>query len=140
VFSQTVEYALRAAAHLALHAPKSLTTQEISTVTLVPKPYLTKVLRGLAKGGILVIERGVKGGVKLARPPEEMTILDIVNAVEPIKRINTCPLGFAAHGANLCPLHRRMDAAMGHVEQALATSTLAEILAEPSSSVPLCYK
>ena len=63
---------------------------------------------------------------------------EVVNAVEPIRRITTCPLGLPSHGVNLCPLHRRMDDAMGTVEAAFRASTLAEILAEPTTSKPLC--
>ena len=48
----------------------------------------------------------------LAKPPGELTILEVVNAVEPIGRIKTCPLGLSSHGVNLCPLHRRLDAAL----------------------------
>jgi DNA-binding IscR family transcriptional regulator len=74
----------------------------------------------------------------LAKSPEDLTILEVVNAVEPIQRIRTCPLELAAHGVHLCPLHRRVDSALAMVEKAFASSTLAEVLAEPTSSVPLC--
>jgi DNA-binding IscR family transcriptional regulator len=74
----------------------------------------------------------------LVKSPEDLTILEVVNAVEPIQRIRTCPLGLAAHGVHLCPLHRRVDSALAMVEKAFASSTLAELLAEPTSSVPLC--
>jgi Rrf2 family transcriptional regulator, nitric oxide-sensitive transcriptional repressor len=74
----------------------------------------------------------------LVKSPEELTILEVVNAVEPIGRIRTCPLGLAAHGVHLCPLHRRLDNAMATVEEAFAATTLAEVLAEPTTSVPLC--
>jgi len=50
----------------------------------------------------------------------------------------SCPLGLAAHGLRLCPLHRRLDKALAMVEEAFSSTTLAEILAEPSKSVPLC--
>ena len=50
----------------------------------------------------------------------------------------SCPLGLAAHGKRLCPLHRRLDNALAEMEKAFAASTLAEILAEPTKSVPLC--
>ena len=74
----------------------------------------------------------------LAKPVEEITILEVVNAVEPIQRIRTCPLGLSAHGVRLCPLHKRLDNALATVEAAFADTTLAEILAEPTRSVPLC--
>ena len=63
---------------------------------------------------------------------------EVVTAVDPIRRIRTCPLGLDSHGERLCPLHRRLDDAMADVEDAFRRSTLAEILEEPSLSVPLC--
>ena len=139
MFSDTVEYALRAIVHLAHEAPEARTTAQIAEATRVPKDYLSKILQGLAKKGIVQTQRGVGGGISLAKPPSELTILDVVNAVDPIKRFTTCPLDLPNHGANLCPLHRRMDAAMAAVEEAFGKSTLAEVLADTSStSVPLC--
>ena len=138
MFSQTVEYALRAVVYLASQAPEARTTGQIHRATKVEQTYLSKVLQGLAKKGIVTTRRGIGGGVALAKSPEELTILDVVNAVEPIKRIKTCPLGLSAHGVRLCPLHKRMDAALAAVEAAFRDTTLAEVLAEPSASVPLC--
>jgi Rrf2 family nitric oxide-sensitive transcriptional repressor len=138
MFSQTVEYALRAVVYLAYEAPEARTTEQIHEATLVKKAYLSKILQGLAKKGIVTTQRGVGGGVALAKPPEELTILDVVNAVEPIERIRSCPLGLSSHGVRLCPLHKRMDAALESVETAFGSTTLAEVLSEPSKSVPLC--
>jgi len=67
-----------------------------------------------------------------------LTILDVVNAVEPIVRIRQCPLGLKTHGVRLCPLHKRMDNALAMVETAFRQTTLAEVLAEPTASHPLC--
>lgn len=138
MFSQTVEYALRAVVHLAAEAPAARTTDQIAAVTKVPRAYLSKVLQSLVRSGVVASQRGLGGGMTLGRPPEELTILEVVNAVEPIQRIRTCPLGLAAHGVHLCPLHRRVDAALATVEQAFGNTTLAEVLAEPTTSVPLC--
>ncbi len=138
MFSQTVEYALRSVAYLADHAPNACTTDQISEVTKVPKPYLSKVLQNLARNGIVRCQRGIGGGVTLVKSPEQLTILEVVNAVEPIVRIATCPLGLKTHGKHLCPLHRRMDDALATVEKSFRETTLAELLAEPSNSHPLC--
>ena len=138
MFSQTVEYALRAVVHLAAQSPEPQTTGQIAHKTLVPKAYLSKVLQALGRAGIVHSQRGVGGGIALVRTPKELTILEVVNAVEPIQRIRTCPLGLKTHGARLCPLHKRMDAALATVEDAFRRSTLAEVLAEPSASTPLC--
>jgi Rrf2 family protein len=139
MFSDTVEYALRAVIHLAQEAPAARTTAQIAEATRLPKDYLSKILQGLAKKGIVQTQRGVGGGISLTKPPEEVTILDVVNAVEPIQRIATCPLKIATHGTTLCALHKRMDAALATVEEAFRNTTLAEVLADPTTpSVPLC--
>jgi Rrf2 family transcriptional regulator, nitric oxide-sensitive transcriptional repressor len=138
MFSQTVEYALRAVVHLAAEAPAPRTTDQIAEATRVPKAYLSKVLQGLSRAGVVHSQRGIGGGMTLVKPPAELTILDVIDAVEPIGRIRTCPLGLEAHGVRLCPLHRRLDEAMAMVEDAFRRTTLAEVLAEPSRSRPLC--
>jgi Rrf2 family transcriptional regulator, nitric oxide-sensitive transcriptional repressor len=138
MFSQTVEYALRAVVHLASEAPRSCTTEDIAKVTRVPPAYLVKVLQNLVEAGIVRSQRGVGGGIALVKSPKQLTILEVVSAVDPIRRINTCPLGLAAHGVRLCPLHKRVDQALAMVEEAFASTTLQEVLDEPSESVPLC--
>ena len=74
----------------------------------------------------------------LVKTPEELTILEVVNAVEPIVRIESCPLGLKSHGKQLCPLHRRLDNALASVEESFKKTTLSELLAEPTNSHPLC--
>lgn len=140
MFSQTIEYALRAVVHLAYQSPEAHTTAQIAEATRVPKDYLSKILQGLAREGIVRTQRGVGGGVSLIKEPSELTILDVVKAVEPesVQRITSCPLGLKTHGIRLCPLHKRLDNAVAMVEAAFRQTTLAEVLAEPSESVPLC--
>jgi Rrf2 family nitric oxide-sensitive transcriptional repressor len=138
MFSQTAEYALRAAVYLASQQGVPRTTQEIAKATQVKIAYLSKVMQNLARQGLVQSQRGLHGGFTLARPADELTILDILRAVAPIPRITSCPLGIQGH-MNLCLLHRRLDQAMKLVEEALGRSTLAELLAEPerTSGVPL---
>jgi len=137
MISQTVEYALRAVAHLAATAPETCKTQDLAKVTQVPAAYLSKVLQSLVRAEIVRSQRGIGGGVALAADPAVLTILDVVNAVEPLQRITTCPLDLKSHGTNLCPLHRRLDNAMAGVEAAFAGTTLAEVLGD-SGPIPLC--
>ncbi len=138
MFSQTVEYALRAVVHLAIHSPDPQKTADIAAATQVPPAYLSKVLQGLREKEIVRLQRGVHGGVSLARDPSKLSILDVVNAVDPIQRIATCPLDLKSHGVRLCALHRRMDDALKSVEAAFRATTLAELLEDPNPSVPLC--
>ena len=72
MFSQTVEYALRAVVCLAGKAPSSQTTEQIAEQTRVPQAYLSKVLQNLRQGGIVVSQRGIGGGIKLGVWPFSM--------------------------------------------------------------------
>ena len=138
MISQTAEYALRAVACLAVHPADSQTTRQIAVTTRVPIPYLSKVIQSLARAGILHSQKGLHGGVRLIKLPETLSVYDVIQAVDPLQRITTCPLGLAAHGENLCPLHRRLDDAMAQVEKAFRDSMIADLLAEPATSVPFC--
>ena len=138
MLSQTVEYSLRAVTFMATAPEASHTVDRIANATHVPVAYLAKVMQQLVRGKIVASRRGVGGGFMLAVPPDRLRILQIVQAVDPIERITTCPLGLAAHGKRLCPLHRRLDNALAEMERAFSESTLAEILAEPTHSIPLC--
>jgi Rrf2 family nitric oxide-sensitive transcriptional repressor len=138
MFSQTVEYALRAVVWLGAHPGDPQTNQQIATGTLVPAGYLAKVMQSLARAGLVSAQRGKGGGFELARDAGRISVLEAVNAVEPIRRIHKCPLGIEAHGSVLCPLHARLDAALASVERAFRDTTIAQVLAEPSPSKPLC--
>jgi Rrf2 family protein len=104
----------------------------------VPSGYLSKVLQSLARGELVHSQRGLHGGFALARPPRKISVWDVINAVDPLQRIRSCPLGLKSHGVNLCPMHRRLDDAMESVERAFRNSTVAELLADPNPSRPLC--
>ena len=130
MFSQTVEYAFRAMVALASGDGTPMTTKRIAEVMQVPPSYLSKVLQALVKGGLVFSTRGLKGGFILARKPDQISLLEIQNSVNPIQRIHSCPLDIGGHKSDLCPLHKRLDRAMGMVETAFAATTLGELLSE----------
>jgi Rrf2 family protein len=136
VFSQTAEYALRAVAWLAEHEGAPQTAAQIARATQSPLGYLNKVLQSLGRADVVRAARGKHGGFELARPASRLTILEVVNAVDPVCRIATCPLGLAAHHLQLCPLHRKMDETIAAVEKALGGVTFSELIG--SSVRPLC--
>ena len=74
----------------------------------------------------------------MARPAAEISMLMVVNAVEPIARIEKCPLSLREHGVRLCPLHRRLDEAYALVEKAFAETTLAELVEDNKKRESLC--
>jgi Rrf2 family protein len=132
MLSVTAEYALRAVVYLAIHRGRPATGREIAAGTNSPARYMSRVLRDLTSAGLLKAYRGPSGGFELARSPEQVSVLDVVNVVDPIRRINTCPLGIASHGPNLCRLHERLDESIASLERVLSTSPITDLL-KPSS-------
>lgn len=138
LFSQSVEYALRAAVLLADDTRQARTTPQIAAIAQVPVDYLAKILQSLRRAGIVESRRGINGGFALQRPASQITLLEVVDAIDPLERIRTCPLRLAAHGTNLCPLHRKLDQSIASVQATLGESTLADLLKARAKSHPLC--
>ncbi len=138
MFSQTAEYALRVAVYLGSLAGKPATIRQIHNATRIPEGYLAKVLQSLGRARLIKSQRGLHGGSVLAVQPEQLSVYDVMQAVHPFERITECPLGLKTHGANLCPLHKRLDQALAMVQQAFKDSSIADLLSEPTNSKPLC--
>ena len=131
MISQTAEYALRAMVDLAYHFGTARKTREIAAGTKVPRGYLAKILQDLARAGLVLSQRGLHGGFALARAPDRLTVYDVLQAVDPVRRIRSCPLHIAAHANRLCPLHQKLDDAMAQIEAAFTACTIADITADP---------
>lgn len=138
IISQTAEYALRAAVLLARADGMPLTTPQLAEASKIPGQYLSKVLQELRRAGIVSSQRGVCGGFLLARPASETSVLEVVNALDPIERIRTCPLKIKGHGTKLCPLHRQLDDAIASVEKAFGSTTLAQLATTSGSENAVC--
>ncbi len=117
---------------------EAVVTPTMAKITKVPPGYLPKVLQTLRRAGLVDSRRGLGGGFTLSKSPADLTILEVVNAVAPIQRIESCPLDLASHGTSLCPLHKRLNDATELVERAFAQTTIAELLAQPGRNTPLC--
>lgn len=135
MISQTAEYALRAVVCLAEQSlPK--TTAELAEMTQIPSGYLAKVMQSLNRAGLVDSQRGLHGGFVLSIPAHSLTVLQVVNAVDPIRRFHQCPRGL--HGIHLCPLHRTLDDAAKSVEESFQATTVAELNKVPQGKRPLC--
>ncbi|MCA9267680.1 MAG: Rrf2 family transcriptional regulator [Planctomycetales bacterium] len=138
MITQTAEYALRAMVYLADRDGAPRTNAQIAEATEIPAGYLAKVMQSLSRARLVHSRRGLNGGFTLAKDIKELTILEIVDVVDPIRRFPECPLGIASHGKTLCPLHRRLDDAGAMVEESFAHTTLADLLDVPRQRKPLC--
>ncbi|QDU44774.1 RrF2 family transcriptional regulator [Symmachiella dynata] len=137
MISKTAEYALRAVTCLAndTHSPAS--ADVLAKKTKVPRRYLTRVLQDLAAAGLVASRSGPGGGYVLKQETGKLTILDVINAVAPLERIKSCPLGLNSH-TSLCPLHSELDRAFAATEAAFAAVTIRQLLESTNPIVPLC--
>ena len=138
MISQTAEYALRAAVFLADQEGEPRTTAVIAEGTQLPAGYLAKVMQLLSRGRVVNSQRGLHGGFTLIKDPAELTVLEVINAVDPIQRFHECPLKIQTHGSELCPLHRKLDDAGQMLEESFGDTTIASLLSVPNRRKPLC--
>lgn len=137
MISKTAEYALRAVACMASSPDRPLSADHLAEQTQVPRRYLSRVLQDLCASGMIQSRPGPGGGYELCMQPEKISILDIINTVEPIARIKSCPLGLKTH-TKLCPLHAELDRAYAATEKAFAKVTIRDLLNSTSAIIPLC--
>ena len=80
--SAKVDYALRAVIELAVAAPDQVKGERIATAQAIPHKFLENILADLRNGGLVASQRGADGGYRLARPPAEITVADVIRVVE----------------------------------------------------------
>ncbi len=105
LITQTAEYALRAMSCLAATHDTFVRAEELSIGSQVPKAYLSKILRKMVVAELVVAKRGHHGGFQLARAPEQITLQDVLAAIDALPT-NRCAFGFrTCNPDNQCPLH-----------------------------------
>lgn len=137
MLSKTAEYALRAVACLGAKQDEPVSADALAIQTKVPRRYLTRILQDLASEGLVHSRPGPGGGYLLSKPGSTITILDVVNTVDPIERITSCPLGLKSH-MSLCPLHRELDKAYAAMESAFSRVTIHDLVHSANRIIPLC--
>jgi Rrf2 family iron-sulfur cluster assembly transcriptional regulator len=104
MFSRSARIGIAAMSAL---AEASMTSAQIARRRRIAPAYLAKILTALARRGLIRGARGPGGGFVLARPPAQVSLLDIVSCFEPVARAPVCPLGRKAPcaGKQPCALH-----------------------------------
>jgi Rrf2 family nitric oxide-sensitive transcriptional repressor len=137
MLSRTAEYALRIMIALTESPEGSLTSYRISRNTQVPTDYAVKVLQLLGKSGLVHAQRGRGGGFRMTCDPRKTSLMDVVNAIDPLERIHRCPLERESHGSSLCPLHQSIDSVIALLQDQLTRMTLQGVVDEAPGSA-LC--
>jgi Rrf2 family protein len=89
--TRQADYAVRAVLYLAKLGPNGrASTAQIARDQLIPTTFLAKIISQLAAVGVVRATRGARGGVTLARPPEEITLLEIIETIDGPMALNEC--------------------------------------------------
>jgi Rrf2 family nitric oxide-sensitive transcriptional repressor len=126
--TQFTDFGLRALMRLAGDPQRSFTTGDIATEFAISRNHLTKVIRDLADAGFVQTQRGAGGGFRLARPPEEITLGQVVRSLEQRQALVEC---FREDGGCCvltprCRLKGKLAAAREAFLRELDETTLAE--------------
>ena len=133
--SRQSDYAARLVLHLAcLPAGTRVSIPEISETRLLPAPFTRRIVGDLVKAGLLKTQRGTGGGISLARPAAEISLLDILNAVEGGVVLNACLEGGkpCVFGQG-CLVQRAWGQATDLLQRHLATVTFDTLVAASPS-------
>lgn len=128
--SKSTELALHGLYQLAVTRPRQLLVAEMAGAQQVSTSYLAKVFQKLARKGLVRSTRGKRGGFALARTPEEISVADVVRAVEAEEPLFDC-LGHArsCKSNGSCLMRARFDQAERSMYEVLEATSLAELLA-----------
>lgn len=95
--TRQADYAVRAVLYLTqLGDSKRAATSQIAEEQQIPPSFLAKIVSQLSVAGLLQTSRGARGGVSLARPPEEISLLEVVEAIDGPIILNECVMSSGA--------------------------------------------
>ncbi len=128
--SQSSEYALRALTYLAQQRGDGYClVREIAEKLDIPPAFLVKIVQPLVARGILNSRRGRGGGYRLAKPASQVTLFEIVDAIDYVSKEAVCVLGQATcSDERACPMHAYWKEAYTAFRRYLADTTLDDIV------------
>lgn len=131
LFSRQCEYALQAVLYLAKKTDEQTTSiRELTEFLHTPYFFMAKILQDLSHKGLLVSHKGPTGGFALAKPTHQITLFDIVEAIDGHGLIQECVLGFPACSSETpCALHEQWSIARDLIHESLVNKTMEEMAA-----------
>lgn len=130
--NQATDYAFRIVIFLARQKPdKIIDARQISEMEKIPIRFLLKTIRLLTHAGIVRSYRGIKGGYQLAKYPEQITLKDVVEAVEGPIAINKCLVNAEdcnKDATGWCPIHKALANVQKVTNEELAKYNFAELI------------
>lgn len=129
--TRQTEYAIKTLTELGeVPYGQLMSSKLISQRHEIPEDFLHKTIQILSRAGLVVTQRGVQGGVRLARPLEEITIADVIEAMEGPIALNIClSPGYKCDKAGSCQVRKVLAGAQAAMLQELKKKSLADIVA-----------
>jgi Rrf2 family iron-sulfur cluster assembly transcriptional regulator len=127
IFSRRCEYALQAVLYLALKPGGERTSiKELTKHVKLPSPFLAKILQDLTRKGLLVSSKGPHGGFALGKPPRDITLFHVVEAIDGVAFTNGCVLGFMeCSSVTPCAMHNEWKPIRDRIQSSLASQDVA---------------
>lgn len=146
--TRQADYALRAILYLARHELarhepdwKSATTSKIAKEKLIPTSFLAKIISQLSISGLINTSRGASGGVSLARKPEEISLLDVVEAIDGPITLNECTKDPSnCLFGDSCPLHEIWCETQAEMVNRLQQATFDKLLEREQAKTKLANR
>jgi Rrf2 family protein len=128
--TRQADYALRAMLYLAkLESKERAATSQIAEEMDIPPSFLAKIISQLSIAGLIHTSRGAHGGVSLARKPENISLLDVVEAIDGPIALNECTLDpSVCIFGDSCPIHEVWCEAQEELVRKLSESTFNELV------------
>ena len=133
--TRQADYATRAVLYLArTENGKLVATSQVAKEQKIPVSFLAKIVMQLSVAGLLHTSRGARGGVALAREPQNITILEVIEAIDGPLQLNVCVEGngFCSFEDN-CPIRSSWCDAQNALTEKLKNTNFAQLIAQSSS-------
>ena len=131
LLSKSCEYAIQAVLYLAKHYDTPyVSIKEIAEKNDISFHFLGKILQTLTKKGLLISYKGPKGGVSLAKSPKEITLLDVVDAIDGLEFLKSkCVIGLPNCGdGKPCALHDKWGPIRENIYKMFADKSIAQLI------------
>ena len=130
MFSTSCHYGLQAMIYIALHSTddKRIDLGQIAKKQEIPKHFLSKILQMLVKNGLLESMKGPTGGFSLSRPAKDITLIEVIDAIDGLDVFTQCGIGFKkCDDKQPCPIHNEYKQVRSNIRELFENKSLLEL-------------
>lgn len=137
LITRDTDYAIRALLFLARQRDRTVSVTELVGSLKIPRPFLRKIMQTMNKKGVLSSHKGNGGGFRLARPADQIFILDLVRIFQGSTTLNQCLFKKTlCPDRGGCPLKKKIESLEKYVFSELRKTTIAGLVEEGGTSWP----